>query len=418
MIASLVLLAQLAAAQPAPPSTAFVAMDGARAVTVQVIQSPGGAMVDPAALRPVLDVSVTKRGAEEYVVRVAGTDITMRPGNPYVRYGATLRQLATSPVVVRGTLLVPMQLVVEVFPALARTSLMWDPQRRELRKFADSRQASSVIGQRQPAAAPGHRAAPARREPAPRPAARSAGSQRRLVVLDAGHGGRDNGMSGPIGGGPRIREKDITLQVSRRVGAKLEALGVDVLYTRTRDTLIALSDRGRIANDANGDLFISIHVNAANPNWKSPGGARGFETYFLAEAKTEDARRVEQMENESMQFEEASDARKGDPLSFIVADMLQNEHLRESSDLAELIQRRLGGTHPGPNRGVKQAGFRVLVTAFMPSVLVELGFGTNPDEARYISSAEGQEAMASAIVAATLEYLERYERRVGGGAGE
>ena len=72
--------------------------------------------------------------------------------------------------------------------------------------------------------------------------------------------------------------------MSRRIGAKLKALGVDVLYTRTTDTLIALSDRGRIANEAEGDLFISIHVNAANPNWKSPGGARGFETYFLAEA--------------------------------------------------------------------------------------------------------------------------------------
>ena len=123
------------------------------------------------------------------------------------------------------------------------------------------------------------------------------------------------------------------------------------------------------------------------------------------------------MENESVQYEEAPTRRKGDPLSFIVADMLQNEHLRESSDLAELIQRRLGGAHPGPNRGVKQAGFRVLVTAFMPSVLVEIGFGTNADEARYMSSPAGQEEIANAIVAATLEYLERYERRVGGGAG-
>ncbi|MBA3891568.1 MAG: N-acetylmuramoyl-L-alanine amidase [Gemmatimonadaceae bacterium] len=249
------------------------------------------------------------------------------------------------------------------------------------------------------------------------PAARRAGSQRRLVVIDAGHGGPDKGMSGPIGTGARIHEKDITLQVSRRVGTKLKAMGVDVLHTRTTDTLVALSDRGRIANDAGGDLFISIHVNAANPTWKSPGAARGFETYFLAEARTEDARRVEQMENESVQYEEVADTRKGDPLSFIVADMLQNEHLRESSDLAELIQRRLGGSHPGPNRGVKQAGFRVLVTAFMPSVLVEIGFGTNAEEARYMTSPAGQEEIANAIVAATLEYLERYERRVGGGAG-
>ena len=115
-------------------------------------------------------------------------------------------------------------------------------------------------------------------------------------------------------------------------------------YTRTTDTLIALSDRGRIANDAHADLFVSIHVNAANPGWKDPGGARGFETYFLAEAKTEDARRVEQMENEVVKFETGPSARAGDPLSFILNDMAQNEHLRESNELADLIQRRIGPT--------------------------------------------------------------------------
>ena len=83
-------------------------------------------------------------------------------------------------------------------------------------------------------------------------------------------------------------------------------LGLDVLETRTTDTLIALSDRGRIANEHHGDLFLSIHVNAANPNWHDPAAARGFETYFLAEAKTEDDRRVEEMENEAVRFETRS----------------------------------------------------------------------------------------------------------------
>jgi len=97
-------------------------------------------------------------------------------------------------------------------------------------------------------------------------------------------------MHGPLNGGPRVTEKTITLAVAKRVGAALNRRGIDVKYTRTTDTLIALSDRGRIANDAHADLFVSIHVNAANPGWKDPGAARGFETYFLAEAKTEDAR--------------------------------------------------------------------------------------------------------------------------------
>jgi N-acetylmuramoyl-L-alanine amidase len=236
-------------------------------------------------------------------------------------------------------------------------------------------------------------------------------------VVDAGHGGPDNGMTGPIGGGFTIYEKDITLSIARRVGNRLRARGVGVIYTRTTDTLIALSDRGRIANDAAGDLFLSIHVNAAPVTWKSPAAARGFETYFLAEAKTEDARRVEQMENEAARFEAAGGAEKSDPLRFIVTDMLQNEHLRESSELAELIQTHLTASHPGPDRGVKQAGFRVLVTAFMPSVLIEVGFGTNAAEAHYLSSANGQDELAAAIAAATAEYLERYERRVSGGGG-
>jgi N-acetylmuramoyl-L-alanine amidase len=206
----------------------------------------------------------------------------------------------------------------------------------------------------------------------------------------------------------------------KRLGRRLRTLGVDVTYTRTTDTLIALSDRGRIANEASGDLFLSIHVNAAHTGWKAPAAARGYETYFLAEAKTEDARRVEQMENEAARFEVTAGTHKGDPLSFIVTDMLQNEHLRESSELAELVQRHLAARHPGPDRGVKQAGFRVLVTAFMPSVLIEVGFGTNSAEARYLASAKGQDDLAATIAAATMEYLGRYERRVigsGGGRG-
>jgi N-acetylmuramoyl-L-alanine amidase len=190
---------------------------------------------------------------------------------------------------------------------------------------------------------------------------------------------------------------------------------VDVFYTRTRDTLIALHDRGRIANEAKGDVFISIHVNAANPRWKDPGAARGFETYFLAAARTEDARRVEEMENESVRFESEVDVPNGDPLSFILSDMMQNEHLRESADLADIVQRHLRGVHRGPDRGVKQAGFRVLINAFMPAVLVELGFGTNADEAAFLTTSARQKALARAVADATMEYLDRHRARISGG---
>jgi N-acetylmuramoyl-L-alanine amidase len=239
------------------------------------------------------------------------------------------------------------------------------------------------------------------------------------VIVDAGHGGVDNGMTGPIGGGPKIYEKDITLAVAKKLGARLRARGLEVVYTRTSDTLIALDDRGRIANKNGGDLFISIHVNAANLGWTDPEAARGVETYFLSEARTEDARRVERMENAAVRFEQTGPGLDtGDPLSFILSDMQQNEHLRESSQLAEIIQRRLSAISPGPSRGVKQAGFRVLVTAFMPAVLVEIGFGTNGREARYLSDPAKQDAIAAAIASGAQQYLDAYERRVDGGGGK
>jgi N-acetylmuramoyl-L-alanine amidase len=250
--------------------------------------------------------------------------------------------------------------------------------------------------------------------PSSRVSAEQPARRRRLVVVDAGHGGPDAGMHGPIGRRTTLYEKDITLAVAKRLARDLQSRGVDVLMTRTTDTLIALGDRGKIANAAKGDLFISIHVNAANPNWKDPGAARGFETYFLAEAKTEDERRVAQMENEVVRFERAPDPAQENGLGFILKDMAQNEQLRESSDLAATIQSHLKQIHPGPSRGVKQAGFMVLVTAFMPSVLVEIGFGTNAAEAAYISGDAGQRAIASAVADAAMDYLAHYERRVSG----
>ncbi|HEY5219975.1 MAG TPA: N-acetylmuramoyl-L-alanine amidase [Gemmatimonadaceae bacterium] len=240
------------------------------------------------------------------------------------------------------------------------------------------------------------------------------GAAQRTVVVDAGHGGVDNGMSGPIGGAHKIYEKNITLQVAMKLGAALTARGVNVVYTRTTDTLINLYDRGPIANRAHGDLFISVHVNASNPKWKDAASARGYETYFLSEAKTEDARRVEAMENASARFDTGTDVSKGDPLSFILSDMQQNEHLRESMKLADAVQDELGSVEPGPNRGVQQAAFVVLETAFMPAVLVEIGFGTNPQEAAFISDARSQTRIANSIADAAVEYLNAYWSGVNG----
>lgn len=234
---------------------------------------------------------------------------------------------------------------------------------------------------------------------------------RPLVVIDAGHGGVDPGARGPNG----TREKDITLAVARRLRDLLAAdRGLEVRMTRDADTLIALRDRPRLANGwraAGGAdrpaLFISIHANAHRQS-----SARGFETYFLSEAKTAEAARVAEMENAAEQYEEPTEA-VGDDLSFIFQDLRQNLYLRESSDWAEVIQDRLALIHPGPNRGVKQAGFIVLNGAFMPAVLVELGFITNRDEEGLLAHPGRQADFARQLADSIRGHFERQRLAAG-----
>jgi N-acetylmuramoyl-L-alanine amidase len=331
---------------------------------------------------------------------------------PFARVGSVVYPLAVSPSIIDGRLFLPVQLLSDVLPRVVK-GITYDSARDEMR-VADS---ALLIRVATANGAPANDSSSAPSGIVLPPSARPKSGKRksRVIVVDAGHGGPDNGMSGPIGKGPRIYEKNITLAVAKRVATALRARGMTVIMTRTTDTLIALSDRGRIANRSHGDLFLSIHVNAANPNWKTPAATRGFETYFLAEAKTEEALRVERMENEAVRFETGVHAPKGDPLAFIINDMAQNEHLRESSDLAGSVQRSMAEIHPGPSRGVRQANFAVLRTSFMPAVLIEIGFGTNPADAAFISDAVRQQRIANAIADATSDYLNRYERRVSPG---
>jgi N-acetylmuramoyl-L-alanine amidase len=244
----------------------------------------------------------------------------------------------------------------------------------------------------------------------------SGGQPKRVVVVDAGHGGSDPGMRARLPNGRSIDEKDITLGIATKLATALRERGVEVVMTRDRDVDVELHERGRIANKRYGDLFLSIHVNAAGPGEKNPKALRGLETYFLAEAKTEDERRVEAMENEVVRFETARTVAPNNPLAFIINDMAQNEHLRESSELANAIQSTVGASHPGASHGVRQANFSVLRNTYMPAVLVETGYGSNAKEALWLSSKAGQRELAESIADATMDYLEKYERRVRAGA--
>ena len=408
MILAAALAMQLASAPTLIVRTATGA-DSAR------LDTRGGlAVVDAGFLRR---AGITARATGEGRLRLAVGTATfdLIEGVPFVRIrDSVVLPLVAAPMMVTGAMRLPLQMVSEMLPRYG-VNLRYDAAARQLTVFEPtvfSRGAGStapVVREPSVAAPP---PSPARTTAAaPRPAA--ARGHKRIVVVDAGHGGPDNGMTGPMIGRTRFHEKDVVLAVSRRLRDALVARGMEVVMTRTTDTLIALADRGRIANDRHADLFVSIHVNAANPRWKNPTEARGIETYFLAEAKTEDARRVAEMENEAVRFETDASASRDDPLSFIINDMATNEHLRESSDLAERVQRALAKSHPGPSRGVKQAGFRVLVSAFMPAILIEIGFGTNPDEAAWMASLQGQRAIALAVADAVTDYLAHYEARVG-----
>ena len=405
MIRTLLLALQLAAATPGGPLT--VRIPG-RAAEIPVATRQGVEVVRGDVLAIALGGTLTAESGGRYTLRVGDVTLGFTSGTPFVRRGADAVPLASAPFVADGRLFLPLQVAAEVMPRLLG-SFAYDAATRELRQLPPGTPAPVVAAARDSAARPAvadSAPTPALRVSASRPAPRRAA---RTVVVDAGHGGPDNGMRGPIRGGPQIREKDITLEVSRRYAEVLRQRGLKVVMTRSTDTLIALADRGRIANRAQGDLFVSIHVNAANPRWQNAGGARGYETYFLADAKTEDARRVAEMENASERFESVAETSRGDPLRFIVTDMQQNEHLRESSELAAIVQRHLGRVNDGPSRGVKQAGFKVLVTAFMPAVLVELGFGTNATDAAMLRDPAKQQRMAESLADATEEYLRRLD---------
>jgi N-acetylmuramoyl-L-alanine amidase len=389
--------------QVADSVTAITVREGDHVTSVPIVFTRYGRMLRGDQVATPLGARLTRPDRDHFVLDVDGARIELTVGLPSVRIGSEIVPVSAAPIERSGLVYVPIGIVTDVIPRFV-PGYAFSLARSEITRFRPL--VAAFPNPSPPRASPTSVAPPSTARPSPRPR-----GSKWIVVVDAGHGGTDRGMKGPIGASRKIEEADITLAVARRLRDSLTARGVKVVMTRSTDTLIALSDRGRIANRAEADLFVSIHVNAANPRWRNPSGARGFETYFLSEAKTDDERRVAEMENDAAKYDVTADADPGDAFSYLLSDMRQNANLRESSDLAEVIQRGLAGVHPGPERGVKQAGFRVLVTAHMPAVLVELGFGTNAPESQYLASVSGQQRLAGAIAASTLRYLAQYELR-------
>ncbi len=232
--------------------------------------------------------------------------------------------------------------------------------------------------------------------------AQSQHSKDMVVVLDAGHGGKDPGAVGS-----KAKEKDITLSVAKKVGnlIKQNCPDVKVYYTRDKDVLVTLNKRAELANSKNADLFISIHCNSID----SAPTTNGIETFIMGEHRNSANLKVAMKENQSMLLEDNNDATydgfdPNSPESYIMFSLVQSESKFGSLDFAEKVQKQLVSTTKRKNRGLQQAGFWVLYKTSMPSVLIELGFISNKTEEQAMSSEEGQNNMANAIYKAFKEY--------------
>lgn len=231
-----------------------------------------------------------------------------------------------------------------------------------------------------------------------------------VIVLDAGHGGKDVGAIGVTG----CYEKDITLAIVKKLGALIERNlpETKVVYTRKDDRFVELYRRGQIANEAGGKLFISIHCNSMPTK---PHSANGFETYILRPGRNEDAVRVAERENDAIRFE--SNQKRYKALTdeqFIVVNMAQSAFVKFSELFASTVQNEVGESTSLESRGVNQAGFYVLVGASMPNILFETAFLSNTDDEKFINSDRGQDAVARGLLNAIRIYAAKYQQVLDG----
>jgi N-acetylmuramoyl-L-alanine amidase len=315
-----------------------------------------------------------------------GPSVEIQTGSPFLKWGESGVHLAQIPYRESGRVHLPIQFLVDILPWKLPESFRYEP-------------GSWVLEVLDAEVAPGLAEGEAPTQPFVQ-------DPIRVVVIDAGHGGRDPGTMGNGG----TREKDIVLAVARELARILgEEEKLEVHLTRDSDVLVPIWQRGELATEWKGSrhgVFISIHANAL----PSPGATRGFETYFLSEARTDHERRVAALENSAMELEEEEDRPQGDnpDLSHILTELRNLDHAHWSALLAENIQGQVDPIHPGRNRGVKQAPLAVITNSLMPAVLFEVGFLSNREEERLLNQGGFQKDVARSLARAILEFFRRY----------
>lgn len=232
------------------------------------------------------------------------------------------------------------------------------------------------------------------------------GKEFNTIVIDAGHGGHDPGsVNRQLG----LQEKDIALEVALRVGdyIKENIPGMEVIYTRDDDTFVDLEERGLIATRAKADLFLSIHLNAVrNPR------AYGSEIFFLGMHRSESALEIMKRENSVVNLEEGGGPVQLSEEELLIYELANAGNIAVSEQIAAMVEHQLRNRAMRRSRGVKQAGLIVLFHASTPAILVELGFLSNPNEARYMSSEYGQTILASAIFRAVRDFKKEYDQSI------
>ena len=230
----------------------------------------------------------------------------------------------------------------------------------------------------------------------------------KTVVIDAGHGGKDPGTVGKSS-----KEKNIALAITLKVKKLLkESSEMNVILTRDSDVFVNLNERAKIANESKADLFISIHCNGV-----ANASPHGNETYVMGQHKSDENLAVAKAEN-SVIFQEANYQENyegydpNDPSFFIKSRLIQQAYLEQSVELATAVQQNFKGNTLRRDRGVKMAGFLVLWKTFMPSVLIEVGFLSNPAEETYLKSEKGQNQIAKSIFDAIQSYSNKYKGEI------
>lgn len=232
----------------------------------------------------------------------------------------------------------------------------------------------------------------------------------RTIVIDPGHGGKDPGAVGSR----RVKEKDVVLAISKILFDTLKNdTTLNPILTRSTDVFIPLHKRTQFANDKNADLFISIHANSIGGNKKRKNNVKGYKVYFLSQEKNEEDKQAAMIENSVIKLEDNNN-KKGtnNYLQNILNEMANNEFLTESQELSILIAESFGRTLKkveALQKGVGQARFWVLNGAYMPSVLVETCFISNPDEEKMLTTKKFQRKIASGIYQAIKEFQRKYE---------